>query len=165
MGGKATVKDRLEKGVVVSESTGCWEWTRYTNPQGSGRMGGGVGRGLIYTHRASYETYVGPIPEGMLVCHHCDNPPCCNPAHLFIGTYRDNANDCEAKGRNRHILAAVAAATAERLSRTRCRRGHSFDDENTYFRKTGGRACRACQRVAMARRRNFDKILERRWAP
>ncbi len=51
------------------------------------------------THRIAYELTYGPIPPGLLVCHRCDNPPCCRPDHLFLGDKRANALDCVAKGR------------------------------------------------------------------
>lgn len=91
--------DRLWAKVDVRGPDDCWEW------QGSkvgeyGHIGvGGRENKLVLTHRAAYEVSVGPIPDGMKVCHTCDNPPCCNPKHLFLGTQADNVRDRDAKGR------------------------------------------------------------------
>lgn len=66
---------------------GCWEWTESRDKDGYG-----IARGFRtpFVHRLSYEANIGPA-SGMLVCHTCDNPPCCNPLHLFLGTPVDNA--------------------------------------------------------------------------
>lgn len=79
---------------------GCWEWKRGKTPAGYGRIVIN-GRGE-YAHRVAYELVHGKIPEGMHVCHSCDNPACCNPAHLWVGTPKDNMQDRDTKGRGRY---------------------------------------------------------------
>lgn len=76
----------------------CWEWMAHRNNHGYGQFT--VQKGVFYTaHNVSYALTHGPIPAGMNICHRCDNPPCVNPDHLFIGTQSDNAHDMFAKGR------------------------------------------------------------------
>jgi len=78
----------------------CWEWTGSRHGKGYGMVG--VGSRIVdKAHRVSWRMHNGLIPEGMHVLHHCDNPPCVNPAHLFIGTNDDNVRDKIAKGRQR----------------------------------------------------------------
>lgn len=79
--------------VMTKRVGGCLHWTGGASPAGYG-MCGNVG-----AHRVSYTIFIGPIPEGMQVCHHCDNPVCVEPTHLFLGTALDNARDKVAKGR------------------------------------------------------------------
>lgn len=79
---------------------GCWLWPGATGDRGHGVLGaGGRGEGLLRAHRLAFEMFVGPIPDGLHVCHHCDEPRCCNPAHLFLGTDADNMRDMALKGR------------------------------------------------------------------
>ena len=98
------LKERLISHIKINPETQCWEW------QGSKRNGYGrmiVGSRKDQTrksesaHRVSYEIYHGEIPNGMEVCHKCDNPCCINPEHLFVGTRQDNMRDREIKGRNK----------------------------------------------------------------
>lgn len=85
----------------VKRGPGCWPWQGTIS---AGRYGvlGRVGGGNIYAHRLSYELTNGPIPDGLQVMHTCDNPPCVNPAHLMVGSQRDNVADMCAKGRGRY---------------------------------------------------------------
>lgn len=99
---KGTLADRLWARVDKTTSpSGCWEWRGYRRPSGHGQIGRGTRvQGLDGTHRVAWEVSNGrPVPPGMFVCHRCDNPPCCNPDHLFLGTAADNANDMAQKGR------------------------------------------------------------------
>ena len=100
---------------VDKTSAGCWEW------KGGRRTSEGYGgfgitsKRVVLAHRFSFESMFGPIPEGFLVCHHCDNPPCVRPDHLFLGTKADNAHDRDSKGRcfrstNRKLTESQACA-------------------------------------------------------
>lgn len=85
--------------VKIESQSGCWEWARWRDKDGYGRTT--TPDGVTWcAHRLAYTAFVGEIPKRKLVLHRCDNPPCCNPAHLFIGTTTDNNRDTVTK--NRH---------------------------------------------------------------
>jgi hypothetical protein len=101
---KREVQERLEDKLGPKDPvTGCIEWTAGRNKAGYGRINRGRrGEGTVLAHRLVWELKHGPIPPGMEVCHSCDNPPCCNEAHLFLGTHQDNVADMVAKDRGKH---------------------------------------------------------------
>lgn len=112
---------------------GCWEWT-------AGRFDTGYGafwldRQLRGAHRAAYESLYGPIPDGAWVLHHCDNPPCVNPAHLHLGTPAVNSQEREDRGHG----------VKPRPPKSHCPQGHELSGDN--LRVQGGRRrCIICQR-------------------
>lgn len=85
--------------VMPGMTSRCWAWTGATQKSGYGRIRTASGK-LDGAHRVSWSMHNGLIPEGKLVLHKCDNPACVRPNHLYLGTYRDNAQDMAAKGRS-----------------------------------------------------------------
>lgn len=94
---RAPLEVRFYSKVAFDGANGCWRWFG-SKANGYGRMRRPAGTATA-AHRISWELHVGPIPPGLVVCHRCDNPECCNPEHLFLGTLRDNTQDAISKGR------------------------------------------------------------------
>lgn len=93
------LSERFWNRVRQGSASECWIWQGSTNTDGYGSVGY-LGK-TIGSHRAAYMLTHGDIADNMHVCHTCDNPPCCNPAHLFLGTREDNIQDRCIKGRSR----------------------------------------------------------------
>ena len=93
-------RETILRWSMPEPNSGCWLWLSACTSQGYGTLSTGMKWRLA--HRLSYEVFVGPIPEGLVVRHSCDNPPCVNPEHLLIGTNKDNMQDAVARGRMEH---------------------------------------------------------------
>ena len=93
-----SLKDR-HLASIDKLSNGCWEWNKSRTKFGYGKFVVGHAR-WENAHHITYEIYKGTVPSGMLVRHTCDNPPCCNPAHLILGTIADNSKDMVERGRS-----------------------------------------------------------------
>jgi hypothetical protein len=125
----------------VDQSAGpeaCWPWTGSRKDSGYGRLC--FDRHQQNAHRVAYQLATGHDPGDLIVCHSCDNPPCCNPAHLWVGTHGDNARDKVAKGRWNGNRGGNGYQ-----HRTHCKHGHEFTPENTLIVVKAGRPCRQCR--------------------
>lgn len=114
-------REDLWRYIQIGEPDECWPWTRWLDRDGYGQFSAG---GHAYkAHRLAYELGHGVAPGELKVCHACDNPRCCNPAHLFLGTQTENLRDMIAKGRSsrgsRHHSTEL---TEEQVSEIRARR-------------------------------------------
>lgn len=127
-------KERFESKINKTDS--CWLWTAYKNNNGYGMFW--LNGKLLLSHRISFTFYKEEIPEGLNICHTCDNPGCVNPKHLFLGSQKDNIKDMCLKGR----------AKNGNTKKTHCIRGHEFTHENTYTKPNGKRQCRQCKKDA-----------------
>lgn len=136
------VLPRFESKFIPVTESGCWLWLRGINAKGYGQFG--RKHGSDQAHRVAWELYRGQIPDGMNVCHSCDVRCCVNPDHLFLGTQKDNMQDCMKKGRL-SIAAAISKAAAIKKAQTHCKRGHSFSGMNLYITPKGMRVCKSCK--------------------
>lgn len=120
----------------MMDDRGCWVWSGARTRQGYGHLA--CDGQFIRASRLSWLIHNGEIPPDLCVLHRCDNPPCVNPAHLWLGTKRDNTRDMLEKGRGFSLG----------RTKTACPRGHAYDG----VRKNGSeRYCLTCQRAATAK--------------
>lgn len=126
----------------------CWEWVGHKDKDGYGRVR--INKVDHRSHRVSWEWANGrKLRVDELVCHKCDNPSCVNPAHLFVGTARDNTQDMIRKGRHsgfyfERLPEGLIRYRSNLAKRTHCKFGHEFNEKNTYWVTPRKRRCRIC---------------------
>lgn len=144
--GGLTLTERVAELTIPEPNSGCWLWLGNLGPDGYGRING------RQAHTVSYEIHIGPMPSGLIPDHLCRLHPCVNPWHLEPVTNRVN------------ILRGTAPSALNAV-KTHCKRGHPFDEINTYVAFPGTRAqerrCKTCQR-GNERRRNDRRREARR---
>jgi hypothetical protein len=96
---RADVNIRFWSKVQIQDKEDCWNWIYKGTSQGYGEFWDNQTHSSIPSHRVAWMLTNGEIPKGFCVCHKCDNPKCCNPLHLFLGTQKENMKDMRAKGR------------------------------------------------------------------
>jgi len=126
--------DSFWDNVSLTDDDRCWLWRGGTDGHGYGclRL---LGR-TAAAHRVAWMLQNGPVPAGCGVLHHCDQPKCVRPEHLYAGTQGDNMRDMVAHGR----------ANPWGRYAMHCKHGHVFDEENTRINRKGARCCRKCER-------------------
>lgn len=130
-----SLKERFESKYIPEPMSGCWLWLDKLTRDGYGQMT--YKMKSMRAHRWSYSIHVGPIPNGLLVCHKCDTPACVNPKHLFVGTVKDNTEDMIKKGRGLN-------------NKPTCKYGHQLSGNNLLNTKRVGvtgfkwRYCKLC---------------------
>lgn len=138
---------KVRYGGTTPDTADCWEWIGARTAPGWHGIFAAIAtrrsRTMVVAHRYSWELHNGPIPAGLKVCHRCDNPPCVNPDHLYLGTQKVNMSDAGRKGR---------------LGTTRglCRKGHVIEGANRVVdQSTGRQKCRECMNARRRRTRDI----------
>lgn len=143
-------KLRFLSKVIMTES-GCWGWFTRNGPLKKGYSKMVIAGRTESGHKVSWVIHNGPIPEGLIVMHRCDNTVCTNPDHLQVGTYKDNMTDMISKGRQ--VLA----------TKTHCINGHEFTAENTRSDNFHRKVCVTCARLraklSQRKRRAMDRVI------
>ena len=161
-----TLEERFWAKVDRHQEGECWLWTAYRAPLGYGEIGVS-GHRTARAHRVSWEIHNGPIPDGLFVLHRCDNPPCVNPAHLFLGTIADNSRDMVAKGRHAFAVHPETQARGERINTAllTAEQVVAIRARHEFGARKGDRTTAALAREYGVNRETISKIVRRKsWA-
>lgn len=145
---RAVALARLTERSMPEPNSGCWLWTERVDPKGGyGEIR--LGRKKWRAHRLSWAVHFGAAPDSLMVCHKCDVPSCINPAHLFLGTARDNMVDMARKGRWKNGSAWMRGERASRrkLSSEVVREIRSSRHTNRFWADALGLNIRSIQKV------------------
>jgi hypothetical protein len=148
----ASLETKFAMSYVLVDG-GCWRWIAGKFRSGYGSIVDDAKKSRR-AHRVAYEIFVGVIPVGTEVCHHCDNPSCVNPGHLFLGSHAANMADCKSKGRNRGVC-----GEAHRLAKL-------TDDKVREIRAlhaAGHRYCELDKRFALGRSKARQIVTRQAW--
>ena len=148
MGETNTLLERFMGKVLVSDE--CWEWTASRDHNGYGKLNIG-NRRHAKASRIAYELFCDRIPRSKMVLHHCDNPGCVNPGHLYLGTPKENARDRDVRGRtsvgSKHPGAILSESDVVALRAMRDTTGLPFKAIGKDFGVSGEQARRICRRL------------------
>lgn len=141
--------ERFWEKVAKRDDDACWLWTANQDARGYGRFA--VSRcNIRLSHRVAWELLNGTIPEGLRVLHTCDNPPCVNPDHLFVGTAKENTRDMVRKWRHahgeRHGHATLTDEIVLEMRRLRSEEGLSYAEIGRRVGRLGGTVHKICTR-------------------
>jgi hypothetical protein len=128
--------ERVLRRLVISESTGCWEWQGAKDSRGYGRLSHRVPGESTLVHRITYAHYFGPI-EDLTLDHLCRNTSCANPEHL------------EPVSRSENLRRRIEVRGHHNANKTHCKQGHEFSERNTAKRTGGGRLCKTCRQQTL----------------
>ena len=135
--------ERFWSFVEKQTGDGCWTWRGQKTKRGYGKFYVSTQRKTTAYTASRFVIFLetgSHVPAELFVCHHCDNPSCVRPSHLFVGTQRENILDAKAKGR-------IWIPSDRYRTRTHCKHGHEFTPENTRVAPKGTLICRACCRA------------------